>query len=316
MKQTFLKDIKEKDKVEDVFLATKKEMGMGKSGRSYLNIKLMDKTGEVEARVWDNTDDISKVFEKGDFVKIKGFVVTYQAGLQLNITDVMKVSEDTINIRDFLPVSSREPDEMMIELEGIVNNISDKFIKKLLTSFLEDVEIKHLFKLAPAAKSMHHTYIGGLLEHVLSICRLIDGVIKNYQNINKDLLFAGAILHDIGKIYELKFERTFDYSDEGRLLGHIAIGAGMIEKKLAEVSDFPNELAMLLKHMILSHHGYLEFGSPKRPKTIEAIILYYMDDLDSKIQSMQTLIEKEKETPSNWTSYHKLYERYIYKGDS
>lgn len=314
MKKVFLKDIKEKGRIEDVFLVTKKEMGMSKNNKPYLNIKLMDRTGEMEARVWDDAEDISRKFERNDFVKVKGSAIAYQGGLQLNISEITKIDEDKIAVRDFLPASKREPDEMMAELESIIAGIKNNSIKKLLTLFLEDAEIRNLLMLAPAAKSMHHPYLGGLLEHILSLCNLIHGVAKHYQNINKDLLLAGAILHDIGKIYELRFERAFDYSDEGRLLGHITIGVGMIDKKLESLPDFPGETALLLKHMLLSHHGYLDFGSPKRPKTVEAVILYYLDDMDSKVQSMQALIEKEKEMPSNWTSYHKLYERYIYKG--
>lgn len=314
MKKIFLKDIKEKGKVEDIFLVAKKEMGMSKTGKPYLNIKLLDRTGDMEARIWDDAEDLSRKFERNDFVKIKGSAIAYQGGLQLNISEITKVGEDKIAIRDFLPVSNRELDEMMAELESIAAGIKNSFIKKLLTVFLEDEEIRNLLKFAPAAKSMHHSYLGGLLEHILSLCSLVEGVTKHYQNINKDLLLAGAILHDIGKIYELRFERACDYSDEGRLLGHITIGIGMIDKKIEGIPDFPKETALLLKHMLLSHHGYLDFGSPKRPKTVEATILYYLDDMDSKVQSMQALIEKEKETPSNWTSYHKLYERYIYKG--
>ena len=314
MKKIFLKDLKEKDKFEDIFLVTKKEMGMSKTGKPYLNIKFMDRTGDMDARIWDDAEELSKKFERNDFVKVKGSAIAYQGRLQLNISYLAKADEDTVAVRDFLPASGREPDEMISELKSIVAGVKDNPIKKLLTTFLEDEEIINLLKLAPAAKSMHHAYLGGLLEHILSLCRLVDGVTKHYQNINKDLLLAGAVLHDIGKIRELTFERACDYSDEGRLLGHITIGIGMIDKKIEGISDFPEETALLLKHMLLSHHGYLEFGSPKRPKTIEAIILYYLDDMDSKIQSMQALIEKEKEMPSNWTSYHKLYERYIYKG--
>jgi len=314
MKKIFLKDLKEKDKFEDIFLVTKKEMGMSKTGKPYLNIKFMDKTGDMEARIWDDAEELSKKFGKNDFVKVKGSAIAYQGKLQLNISSIATADENTVTVRDFLPASGREPDEMISELRSIVAGIKDNPIKKLLTSFLEDEEIITLIKLAPAAKSMHHAYLGGLLEHILSLCGLVEDVTRHYQNINKGLLLAGAILHDIGKIRELRFERACDYSDEGRLLGHITIGIGMIEKKLKGISDFPEETALLLKHMLLSHHGYLEYGSPKRPKTVEAIILYYLDDMDSKIQSMQALIEKEKELPSNWTSYHKLYERYIYKG--
>ncbi|MBI5894124.1 MAG: HD domain-containing protein [Deltaproteobacteria bacterium] len=315
IKKTFVKDIKEKDKIEDIFLVSKKEQGMSKIGKPYLNVKLLDKTGEIEARVWDDVENISKIFEKNDFVFVKAYAVAYQGGLQINISQIEKKTPETIDIKLFLPASKNDPDTIFKELEKIISTVKDNHLKKLLQIFTSDPEIARLLKLAPAAKSMHHTYIGGLLEHTVSLARLVIDISRHYHpNVHQDLLLAGAILHDMGKIYELSYERAFDYTDEGRLLGHITIGVEMLDKKIAEMPDFPKETAMLLKHMILSHHGYLEFGSPKRPKTIEAIILYYLDDMDSKVQSMGALIEKEKDADSKWTSFHKLYERYIYKG--
>lgn len=315
IKKTFIKNIKEKDKIEDIFLVSKKEQGMSKIGKPYLNVRLLDKTGEIEARVWDDVENISKIFEKNDFVFVKAYAVAYQGGLQINISQIEKKTPETIDIKLFLPASKNDPDTIFKELEGIISTVKDDNLKKLLFKFIYDQEIARLLKLAPAAKSMHHTYIGGLLEHTVSLARLVIDISRHYHpNVNQDLLLAGAILHDMGKIYELSYERAFDYTDEGRLLGHITIGVEMLNKKIAEMPDFSKETAMLLKHMILSHHGYLEFGSPKRPKTIEAIILYYLDDMDSKVQSMGALIEKERDTDSKWTSFHKLYERYIYKG--
>ncbi|MFQ5585999.1 MAG: 3'-5' exoribonuclease YhaM family protein [Thermodesulfobacteriota bacterium] len=314
MKKTFIDGIREKDKVEDIFLVTKKEMGRSKAGKGYLNLKLMDRTGTVEGRVWDDVDSLSGRFAKDDFVRIRGYAVSYQSTIQMNIGDIKRVDATDIDIADFLPAAARNPDEMFAELEGIIEGMEDRHLRSLLKHIFEDEDVKRRFRTAPAAKSMHHTYIGGLLEHVLSLCGLADRVAGHYRDINRDLVITGAILHDIGKIYELSYERSFDYTDEGRLVGHITIGIGMIERAIEKMPDFPKELSMLIKHMLLSHHGYLEFGSPKRPKTVEAVILYYCDDLDSKIQSMQAYIEKERDTDSNWTSYHRLYERYIYKG--
>lgn len=316
MKKVFVKDIKEKDRIEEVFLVTKKEMGISKGGKPYLNIKLMDRTGEVEGRVWDNVDTITKNFEGGDFALVKGYAISYQGGIQLNISGVERAPEEGVSIGDFLPSSSRDPEEMVVELEGIIDGMTNPHLKRLLRAFASDKEIRRLFKLAPAAKNVHHSYLGGLLEHTLTLCRVVLDVAKHYPGIDKDLLLSGAILHDIGKVYELSYERAFAYTDEGRLIGHITIGVEMVDKKLACMPEFPENLAMLLKHIILSHHGYLEFGSPKRPKTLEAMMLYYLDDMDSKIQSIQALIEKEKGIGSTWTSYHKLYDRYIYKGPS
>jgi len=314
MKKVFVKDIKEKDRIEEVFLVTKKETGVSRGGKPYLTLRLMDRTGEVEGRVWDNADTITKDFERGDFTLIKGYAIPYQGGIQLNISGVGRVSREMVSIGDFLPASSRDPEEMIVELEEIIEGMTNPYLKGLLKVFTQDREIRRLLKVAPAAKNVHHSYLGGLLEHTLTLCRVVLDVVKNYPGIDRDLLLSGAILHDIGKIYELSYEKVFDYTDEGRLIGHITIGVEMVDKKLAHMPEFPETLAMLLKHMILSHHGYLEFGSPKRPKTLEAIMLYYLDDMDSKLQSIQALIEKEKDIESSWTTYQKIYDRYIYKG--
>ena len=336
MKGIFLKDIKERDKVEEIFLVSKKDMPISKSGKPYLNLKLMDKTGEMEGRVWDNAKELSKRFKKNDFIKIRGWGVLYQNVVQLNISSIKKCPEEEVNLENFLPAAARNGDEMLHDLTSIINNMTDRYLRELLLLFINDEEIRNLWKKAPAAKGMHHAYLGGLLEHSLSLSKLVLTVVKHYHSensdyldkengeedsstphsgINEDLLLSGAVLHDIGKIYELSYDKSFDYTDEGRLLGHITIGIEMIGKKISLIPDFPRELATLLKHLILSHHGQLEFGSPKRPKTVEAIMLSYLDDMDSKIQSVQSLIKKE-DNDSNWTGYHRLYERCIYKGSS
>lgn len=315
MKKTFIRDLKEKEQVTGAFLVTKKESGVSKSGKPYLNMKIMDSTGECEARVWEAAEEIGKVFQKNDIVAIKGFAVAYQGGLQVNITSVSALAEDAYSIRDFLPASEKDPSVMMAELDAVIDGMEDRHLKALLHSILNDKEIRDRFMTAPAAKAMHHPYLGGLLEHVLSICGLADKVVGHYkEGINRDLLITGAILHDIGKIYELSYRRSFDYTDEGRLLGHITIGVELVDERIRLIKDFPRELAILLKHMLLSHHGHLEFGSPKRPKTIEAIVLYYLDDMDAKINAVKTLIEDERD-PSNWTPYQRIFERYIFKGE-
>lgn len=328
MKRVFLKDIKERDKVEEIFLVSKKDMPISKSGKPYLNLKLMDKTGEMEGRVWDHAEKLSQNFKKNDFIQIKGWGILYQNVVQLNISSIKKCPEEEVDLENFLPTAARGGDEMLDDLTSIINSMKDRYLRELLMLFVNDEEIRNLWKKAPAAKGMHHAYLGGLLEHSLSLSKLVLTVVKHYNSensdcldkdasrgINEDLLLSGAVLHDIGKIYELSYDRSFDYTDEGRLLGHITIGVEMIGKKVSLIPDFPRELSTLLKHLILSHHGQLEFGSPKRPKTVEAIMLSFLDDMDSKIQSVQSLIKKDN-NDSNWTSYHRLYERCIYKGHS
>lgn len=314
MKKTFIRDIRERDNVTGPFLVVKKEVGISKSGKAYLNLKLMDSTGEIEARVWDDAEEIAKGFNKNDVVTVKAFAVAYQGGVQLNVSAVKALAEGSYSLRDFLPSSERDQASLESELTSTLASVKDRHLKALLEAIFTDKEIRPKFLIAPAAKSMHHPYLGGLAEHVFSICGLVDKVSSHYgPSVNRDLLIAGAMLHDIGKIYELTYERSFDYTDEGRLIGHITMGVELIDKKVSALEGFPRELCVLLKHIILSHHGQLEFGSPKRPKTIEAIILSYLDDLDAKVNTVRALLNGKAEG-SNWTSYQKLFERYIYTG--
>ncbi|MDY7030687.1 MAG: HD domain-containing protein [Thermodesulfobacteriota bacterium] len=313
MDKIFIEDIRENDRLEAIFLVKEKHMAVSKNGKPYLNLKLGDRTGEMSARVWDNAEYFSSLFEKDDFIKVKSRTSRYQNDLQLVLFDLEKCSVDQVFIDEFLPKTDKNIERMFRDLVEICNGVKNSYLRELLHLFFEDEEFTRQFKIAPAAKGLHHVYIGGLLEHSFCVAKLILDVVKHYNKINADLLLTGGILHDIGKIHELSYERSFDYTDEGRLLGHITIGVEMIEDKIVEIADFPSELAMLLKHLILSHHGHYEFGSPKRPKTIEALILYYLDDMDAKIRGFQQFIEKEKHKSSKWTSYHKLFERYIYK---
>lgn len=317
MKKTHIKEIREKSQVAGTFLVTRKETGVSKSGKPYLNMRIMDSTGELEARVWDDAEALGRGFNRSDVVALKGFAVAYQGGIQVNVSSISALKEGEYSIRDFLPSSKRGPGEMMRELDGIISSMKDAHLRALLTAIFSDPRIREMFSTAPAAKTMHHPYLGGLLEHVLSICGLAEKITAHYGNgINRDLLTAGAILHDIGKIYELSYMRAFEYTDIGRLIGHITIGVELIDGKIRGIEGFPAELAVLLKHMILSHHGLLEYGSPKRPKTLEAIVLYYLDDMDAKVNAVQTLMEAEasKENPSGWSAYQKIFERYIYTG--
>jgi 3'-5' exoribonuclease len=195
----------------------------------------------------------------------------------------------------------------------LISTLKDPDLGRLMNAFFHDEEILAQYRVAPAAKGMHHVYLGGLLEHSLAVAKLVDATVPLYDGLNRDLLIAGALLHDIGKVREMTYLRSFDYSDEGKLIGHITIGVEMLHERVTGLPGFPAELAMLLKHMILSHHGQYEYGSPKRPKTLEATILNYLDDLDSKINGIRTHIRKEPDNPSRWTSYHRLYDRYFFK---
>lgn len=314
MKKLFIRDIKEKDPVSGHFLVTKKESGVSKSGKPYLVLRLMDSSGELEARVWEGATELARRFEKNDVAEVRGFAVAYQNNVQINVTSIKAVPEGEYSLADFLPSSGKDPEEQIARVDAIISNIKDANIKALLEAVFTDPDVRERFKIAPAAKAMHHPYLGGLIEHELSICGLVEKISSHYgAGINRDLLYAGALLHDIGKIYELSYKRSFEYTDEGRLLGHITMGVELIDEKLRDLKDFPRELAVRLKHMLLSHHGHLEYGSPKRPKIIEAIILYYLDDMDAKVNTVQALVLDERSTEP-WTPYQRIFERFIYRG--
>ena len=312
MKRLFVKDLKPGDMVESSFLVVRKDKGISRSGSPYLILRLKDRTGEVDGRVWNEAESLATRFERDDVIEVKAQSVPYQGGIQLNIVDIRRLAEDEFSVADYLPSARLSPERMMKELETIIDEIKDRHIRRLLKDLFDDADVRQRFMVAPAARSYHHPYVGGLIEHVLSLCRLAGFVASHYSRINMDLLVAGAILHDIGKIYEISCTGSFEYTDEGRLLGHITMGVELVDSKIKAIEDFPQELAMLIKHMILSHHGHLEFGSPKRPKTLEAMVLFYLDDMDAKVNAIESLMEK-KEGRGNWSEYQRLFERYIYK---
>lgn len=313
MGKMFVSDIKDRCQVDSVFLVKDKITAMAKNGKPYLTLRLMDKTGDVEAKVWDNIDQITLTFDKDDFIAVRSKATVYLGKMQLVISELKRVPDEEVVLADFLPETERNIQEMEEELRAFVASLGDPFLRSLMAAFIDDPAFLAVYRTAPAAKGMHHVYLGGLLEHSLAVARLIDRVVPLYPGINRDLLVAGALLHDVGKVREMSYTRSFDYTDEGKLIGHITIGVEMIHEKITAIDGFPRELGMLLKHMLLSHHGQYEYGSPKRPKTLEATILNYLDDLDSKINGIRTHIRKEPDNLSRWTSYHRLYDRYYYK---
>lgn len=316
MKKTFVKDIQERDLIESPFLIRAKIVGMAKNGRPYMALKLMDCTGEVEGRVWDRVDELSARFDKDDFVQVSGKASVYMGKMQLVVKDLDRIEESEIKFSDFLPVSTRPVAEMVSELATIVEGLADSALSDLMHAFLADEDFMAGYTRAPAAKAMHHVYLGGLLEHSLAVAALANDISLRYPDLNRDLLVVGALLHDVGKVAELRYKRSFEYTDAGKLLGHIMIGVELVEDKLRSLQEFPQELAIHLKHLLLSHHGQYEYGSPKRPKTMEAVILNFLDDLDSKINGVRTHIDREPDSESSWTQYHRLYDRYFYKGTS
>lgn len=310
----YLQDIKQGEKVASTFLVADKNMAYSQKGTAYLNIRLKDKTGEVDGKVWDNAIEWDKVFKKGDIIFIEGRALIYRNALQISIVTIKPCALENIEPADYLPVSKLDTQAMFQDLLVHIQAISSPPLKQLLEAFFLDEETAGLFRRAPAAKGFHHIYLGGLLEHTLSTVQLLDHAAEHYPELNKDLLIAGGILHDIGKIYEFSYDNLINYSDEGRMIGHLVMGVEMINKKIEAIPDFPPQLALELRHIILSHHGEFEYGSPKRPKTLEALVVHYMDDLDAKINAFQSFVAADAaNADSEWTSFNRFFERYLYK---
>jgi 3'-5' exoribonuclease len=306
MKDFYISDcVRQENKiVTATFVVVSKQIKPKKSGEPYLALTLGDRTGQLEAKMWDNVEEVLEAFEQDDFLKIKGLVNKYKNRFQFTIHKLRKLGESEIDFSDYLPKTTKNIDELWQILAGFVATIQNPHLRSLLQAFMADPEIAAAYRNAPAAKTLHHAFIGGLLDHVVSLCRSCDLMCRNYPQVNRDLLLSGAFLHDIGKIHELAYNRSFSYTTRGQLLGHMVIELEMLQAKLALVPGFPPELKSMLEHLIISHHGQYEFGSPKLPMFPEALMLHYLDDLDSKMEAMRAHFEREADLESPWTSYN------------
>jgi 3'-5' exoribonuclease len=315
MKSPYVNELEASQVIQTSFLVHSKEIRQKKGGEFYLSLLLADRTGELDAKMWDNVNEVLDAFERDDFVKVKGLVQVFHNRPQLTIHKLRRMDDSEIDFVDYFPSSRRDPQAMWTELRALVDGISNPHLKALLDAILADEEIAARYRRAPAAKQIHHAFLGGLLEHVLSLCALARATAPHYPNVDCDLLLTGVVLHDIGKIYELNYERGFSYSNEGQLLGHIHIGLRMVADKLRGLPEFPPALRSLVEHMILSHHGQLEYGSPKVPQFPEALLLHYLDDLDSKMECMRALIENDRQLEGCFTSFHQVLSRSALKKD-
>jgi 3'-5' exoribonuclease len=306
MKDFFLSDCPrfENQVITSSFVVTIKQVKPKKTGEPYLSLTLADRCGQIEAKMWDNVEDALDAFEQDDFLKVKGLLNKYRNRFQLTIHKLRRLLDSEVDFADYLPKTTKDIDALWSTIATFVQSFHDPHLKALVQSLMADPEIAAGYRNAPAAKSLHHAYIGGLLDHVVSLFRSCDLVCRNYPQINRDLLLTGVFLHDIGKIYELNYTRSFSYTSRGQLLGHMIIELEMLQAKISQVPGFPVELKTLLEHLIISHHGQYEFGSPKLPMFPEALMLHYLDDLDSKMESMRAHFERESENESSWTSYN------------
>jgi len=286
------------------FVVVAKQIKPKKTGEPYIALTLGDRSGQLEAKMWDNVEEVLEVFEQDDFLKVKGLINKYKQRFQLTIHKLRKLGESEIEFDDYLPKTTKDIDVLWQALSDFAATIQNPHLRSLIQAFMGDPEIAPAYRNAPAAKTLHHAYIGGLLDHVVSLCRSCDLMCQNYPQINRDLLLTGAFLHDIGKIHELTYNRAFTYTTKGQLLGHMIIELEMLQAKLAQVPGFPDELKTMVEHLIISHHGEYEFGSPKLPMFPEALVLHYLDDLDSKMEAMRAQFEREASLDGPWTSYN------------
>lgn len=313
--QTPIKSLNDRDAITDrAFLVKDKVKGVGKNGRSFLSLLIGDKTGHIDARVWDRVDEISEIFETGDVILVKGQVQVYLGRKQVIIHKLDK-PDQALYVKDDFVIEDVKLDvhALYSELMSIVNSVQAPPIRQILTDSLQDEEIKKLLLQAPAAKSIHHAKRGGLLEHIVSICKVMKLIAGHYQYLNEDLLIFGAVFHDLGKVWELEINREqIQYSHKGRLLGHMQLACELIDRKSQRILGFPEDLREILKHIVLSHHGKLEYGSPVRPYIMEAFVVASIDELDSKMDTMFNFIKGERETGESWSRYSEHFDRYFF----
>ncbi len=272
--------------VQACFAVISKQSREKKDGGVYLALVLGDRTGRMEARIWDNCDVHARRFESGDIVAVRGSVETFGGKQQLKINEIAKAKPGSFQLEDFLRTTTRNIPAMWEELRNVVASFTDADLQRLVFAFLDDPEIAQRYQAAPAAKMMHHAWVGGLLEHVVDLCKFCNLAAEHFPLIHRDLLLTGAILHDIGKIYELSWGTSFEYTLEGQMIGHISIGTRLLNEKVSTLPGFPERVRILVEHIILSHHGTHEFGSPKLPMIPEAVLLHYLDDAEAKMLAM------------------------------
>jgi 3'-5' exoribonuclease len=313
-KQIFIKDLKPKENVHSTFLVRSKTLATAKNAKSYLALILADRTGHLDTRIWEDADEMAASFQEGDIVAVAGKTHSFQDRLQLVVQHLTRLDPGEVDLSLFVPACTEDRAKMFEQLVTVFEGLENLWVREVALKLLRDPDIAARYPQCPAAKAIHHAFIGGLLSHSLQLIRVVDALAPLYPELNRDLLVFGAAFHDFGKIHELSYEGNFGYTDEGRLVGHIAIGVTLLDRKIREIEGFPPALEWQLKHLILSHHGRLEYGSPKRPATLEAQVLAMLDDMDSKIQAIGALIQND-ESPARWTSYHKAYDQYYYKPD-
>ncbi|MBI4753250.1 HD domain-containing protein [Candidatus Desantisbacteria bacterium] len=307
----YVSELKEGITVKSCFVVKKKELREFKGKpEQYLSLEVGDKTGFIDAVAWENAFFYTTLFEEGDVVWINGRAGKYRNKMQLTIDSLSKYTE--YNLDDFMSHTDKDVEGMTVQLFNVIGKIDNPYLKQLLDSFFSDVNFLSKFKQSPAARSVHHNYLGGLLEHTCELLQICEAVCEIYPQIDKELLLTGAILHDVGKVGELKYGLCVDYTDEGELVGHIVMGGQMVSQKIETIEGFPSPLRMNLLHLILSHHGEYDFGSPKRPKTLEACALHHADNMSAQVKRFIQIMGQKTDSTNNWTAYNSLLGRRLF----
>jgi 3'-5' exoribonuclease len=318
MDRQFMGQLADGDSVDEVYLVVEKQLRANRNGNLYLQLDLRDRTGAMGARLWNVGEPVFRTFEAGDFLHVKGKVQLFQGALQMILSHIERVPKEEVDLTDFLPHTEKDVSKLYERLRALLMKLEEPHLRALGECFLMDQDFVQAFCRAPAGIRIHHAYLGGLLEHVVTLLDAAERIAGLYPELNRDLLMMGVFLHDIGKVRELTYDQSFAYSNEGQLLGHLIIGVEMLDAKVKQVVElleepFPEELRLRLAHMILSHHGSYEFGSPKLPMTPEAIALHYLDNLDAKVHIFLRAIREDR-GPSLWTSFNPSLDRRLFKG--
>jgi 3'-5' exoribonuclease len=317
----FVTELPAQGQIDQVFLATRKQLRPNRNGQLYLQVELADRTGSITGRMWNASDFQLEAFDDGDFVHVEGTTQLYSGNLQIIITAISRADPRTIDEAEFRVLATAEIASLRRELESLVGSVRCEPLRELIAETLADEELMAAFARSPAGVKQHHAYAGGLLEHVVSLARLADRVAPLYPALDRDLLLAGVLFHDIGKTVELESERGFSYTDAGQLLGHVLLGLEIVDTKIRVVEDrtgrpFDDEIATRLKHMVASHHGEYEFGAPKLPMTLEAVALHHIDQLDARMAATVQLLQNEAALDGGWTQYHANLGRKFFRGRS
>jgi len=315
MKAAYVSDLSADQVITSFFLVCDKEIRTSpNTGKSWLVLELGDRSGTISAKMWDGFEEVATSFERDDVVKVRGRVKLYRERNELVIEQIRRAKAEEFEWSDLLPHTAQDVEQLYAQLREFVAAVADPWLRRLLVSVVEDPEVMPLLKRAPAAKTMHHAYVGGLLEHVVSLCGLCRAVTSHYVDVDADLVLAGAVLHDIGKIHELSYERSLGYTTEGKLLGHIVLELELVTKKMDTMDGFPEPLKAVVQHLLISHHGKYEFGSPRLPMFREAVLLHYLDDLDSKMGAMRATLAVEKEE-GEWSDWNAALGRRLLRVD-